>query len=1086
MIIRLWLLVSLLISAGVCPITATSSDHPIRVLILSGKNNHDWRQTTPMIVRVLEGSGRFTVRVLDDPSLCTSGVLKDVDVILSNWTNFPSKERVWGDEAERAILGFVRTGKGFVIVHAASACFPSCPEFQQLCGATWGEGTGHGAYGSFNVSIADTAHPITLVLSAFTAEDELWHRMSRRPDAHVLCMGFSDTARGGTGAAEPVAYSMAFGQGRSFNLVLGHDAGAMRDPYWKLLMLRGTEWAATGDASIEIPYDVRKAVRDAVRDASPRWEQLRECDRLVQCSSRNPALRRELASTFATMLAPAASLAWKKHFCAWLSLVGGDAEVPALARLLDDPKLGFAARGALERIKSGAASDALRGAAHVVSSPSVPRPDSLLRRADVFVATGNTSAARSLYETLNTPTQPSHIRATALIGLIRCRDDRARSSLLGSLTNGDDAVAAALVQVLRDPDGRTLAPLVSGHISKLSERRRAQVLYAIADLGERGAINDMYAALGSRQPLLRRAGLYGIARLGDASSVVRLCDAMKGADPAQRAEIRDCLSRLQDTAVDERLCSAIGSRYPAAVNEQIIAALAARDARSAVPTLVKTATAASGTTRDAAFDALGSLADGTISADLIRLLKSERNAASRSALVRCLAALALRDRTPDRVCDAVLTALPGSSSIARASMFQVLGRCGGAGALQALRLGLTDADPAVQRSAIRALSAWADSAPLDDLFAFAHSQVESALRALAMQGAVGLLEKCRDLQEDGKVTLIERELGRATSREDETMLISTVGKLSNPKALRLAASRLGRTDLAGEVALAVAGIAGRMSEKNVGEAQGILTNSLQSVQPAPVEARLRTALDDLQLQTGQRKIRVAIVTGGHPFDEEAFPGLFSPDTGITCTYVPQKDDSELFEETANWPYDVIVLYNLTRKISDKRQQNLLRLLDAGVGLLSLHHVSAAFSDWCEFPKIIGCRYLLAPTEYDGARLEPSTYRHDVDIPVHIADSGHAVTAGVHDLVVRDETYHGCQFEPDNHLLLTTTEPTSDVPLAWTRQYRQARVFHCQLGHGPGIFQNGQFRRLIAQAIRWCAEGRREQVIREAQLRRDQQ
>ena len=39
---------------------------PVRVLVLSGQNNHDWRTTTPQIVAILRGSGRFDVRVTEE------------------------------------------------------------------------------------------------------------------------------------------------------------------------------------------------------------------------------------------------------------------------------------------------------------------------------------------------------------------------------------------------------------------------------------------------------------------------------------------------------------------------------------------------------------------------------------------------------------------------------------------------------------------------------------------------------------------------------------------------------------------------------------------------------------------------------------------------------------------------------------------------------------------------------------------------------------------------------------------------------------------------------------------------------------
>ena len=45
----------------------------IRVLILSGRNNHDWRTTTPFLRKILVDSGRFDVRVEEEPAGITGG-----------------------------------------------------------------------------------------------------------------------------------------------------------------------------------------------------------------------------------------------------------------------------------------------------------------------------------------------------------------------------------------------------------------------------------------------------------------------------------------------------------------------------------------------------------------------------------------------------------------------------------------------------------------------------------------------------------------------------------------------------------------------------------------------------------------------------------------------------------------------------------------------------------------------------------------------------------------------------------------------------------------------------------------------------
>lgn len=41
----------------------TEKSEPLRVLILDGRNNHDWRGTTEALQASLEGTGRFIVEV---------------------------------------------------------------------------------------------------------------------------------------------------------------------------------------------------------------------------------------------------------------------------------------------------------------------------------------------------------------------------------------------------------------------------------------------------------------------------------------------------------------------------------------------------------------------------------------------------------------------------------------------------------------------------------------------------------------------------------------------------------------------------------------------------------------------------------------------------------------------------------------------------------------------------------------------------------------------------------------------------------------------------------------------------------------
>lgn len=238
----------------------------LRALILSGANNHDWRTTTPFLQKILEATGRFEVSVELEPSRLTAADLKAVDVLVLDY-NGPR----WGAAAEAAVAGFVRRGKGLVVVHGASYAFgemeiltdnhqrtgkfePPWPEYAQMTGVRWTNGpprSGHGKRHRFRVEIVDRNHPVTRGLEpAFEIDDELYHRLVFEPNVHVLARAFDAPEIGGTGQFEPILWTVRFGKGRVFHTTLGHDLKAMQAPGFRITLARGAEWAATGKVTL--------------------------------------------------------------------------------------------------------------------------------------------------------------------------------------------------------------------------------------------------------------------------------------------------------------------------------------------------------------------------------------------------------------------------------------------------------------------------------------------------------------------------------------------------------------------------------------------------------------------------------------------------------------------------------------------------------------------------------------------------------------------------------------------------------------------------------------------------------------------
>jgi uncharacterized protein len=1130
-------LLSLLAIVLLHAVPASGTEHRLNVLLLTGKNNHDWQQTTPALQWILEESGRFTVTVLDDPSRCDAELLAPYDAIVSNWTNFPDRDRVWGERSESAIVNFVRSGKGFVLFHAASATFPFWQDYRDMIGAGWGERSGHAPSRAFAVTVVDQDHPITRIVGDFIINDELWHGMDTRPGVHVLCTAYSDTAGGGSGRKEPVAFSLGFGQGRCFNLALGHDVAAMMDPNWRLLVLRGTEWAATGEATIDVPVDLAKVLANASGyDRKDSRERLGGVEHLVQMASRNPVLRRDLARAIAAELTAVRSIEWKRFLCDQLSVIGTSDDVPMLAGLLHDSHLGSHALSALERIPGETSGGAIRHAtadAHgsllvglfnaigerrdhaaipilkehcrtgsdsaviaaalqalakigghesadalmsLGSSLPVPlsllRTDGLLRCAGQFESAGILADALILYDTLDTSDQPPQVKEAAFAGTVRCSGDRGKSSFLNALDGTDEVLQSAAIRFLTTPAGKPFTADAAIRTATLNPRLCSQLMYVLADAGEPAILPALYRGLSSTNAMVRMAAIYGVGRIGDASGLDRLCALVPRAKGAELAEIRKSLVRLRGSDVDERL---IVGHSNATVRKEMIRALAARDCRRAVPSLLKFAGRGPDDIRMESLKALGSLADGAIAPDLLLLLRRDPPNGVREAIERTLVSVGGRDRTPDRVRDILLAGLTGCGSREKVSILRVLGEFRGETVLHEIRSSLTDPDPDVRLTAIRVLSHWPESAPLKDLLAIAHGSGPSIPRTLAQRGSIALIENSIDLKNEERVDYIKQELDRAGSDDVRRLLISVLGKQTGEAALHVALSCLEKREVVDEAGAAVADIAGGLSEKYPRASRDALQRALMSVRSPAVVERIRSLLVPLDLRTDAGRITIAVVTGGHPFDSLSFLSLFAHDRELQFTHVPLTDDSEVFEDISAWSYDVIVLYNLTQNIPENRQRNFLQLLDNGVGVLSLHHASGSYQKWDEFRKIIGCRYVLSAHEENGQLHEASTYRHDMVIPIHIVDSTHPITRGLTDLVVQDETYKNCEFESDNRILLSTTEPSSDQPLGWVRTYRQSNVCYLQPGHGPGIFSNEQYRRLVAQAIRWCAEPRRKRT-----------
>lgn len=270
---------------------------PHTALIVDGRNNHDWRSTSPVLKRLLEQTGLFRVEYATAPA--DEGRMASfipsfgsADVIVLNYSDL-GNGGVWSEPTKRAFVKAVESGAGVVVYHAASSAFPGWKEYNRIIGlGGWGgrdelsgprlywkdgaivrDGSAgkaghHGPRHPYQVVARQPDHPILAGLPRvwMHASDELYDTL-RGPaeDVEVLATAWSDPAFAGTGRHEPALFTVRFGRGRVFHTILGHDPAAMQCVGFIATFERGAEWAATGRVTQSAPGDFPTETEERLR-----------------------------------------------------------------------------------------------------------------------------------------------------------------------------------------------------------------------------------------------------------------------------------------------------------------------------------------------------------------------------------------------------------------------------------------------------------------------------------------------------------------------------------------------------------------------------------------------------------------------------------------------------------------------------------------------------------------------------------------------------------------------------------------------------------------------------------------------------
>jgi len=259
----------------------------IPVMLLTGESNpyHPWEPTTSALEKILNETGLFTVDVVIVPQV--EGELTDFMPNFADYSvivfNYDAPSERWPEALKKSFEQYMNNGGGLVSIHAADNAFTEWSEYNKMIGIggwrdrteeagpywyykdgklvsdkTPGRAGNHGRRIPFKMEVVNRDHPITIGLpsSWMHQGDELYSRLRGPGDnMNVLVTAYSDPNNNGTGFDEPQLIALPYGKGRVFHYTPGHDVLAMSSVDYIVLLQRGTEWAATGKVTQQLPDD---------------------------------------------------------------------------------------------------------------------------------------------------------------------------------------------------------------------------------------------------------------------------------------------------------------------------------------------------------------------------------------------------------------------------------------------------------------------------------------------------------------------------------------------------------------------------------------------------------------------------------------------------------------------------------------------------------------------------------------------------------------------------------------------------------------------------------------------------------------
>jgi len=592
---------------------------------------------------------------------------------------------------------------------------------------------------------------------------------------------------------------------------------------------------------------------------------------------------------------PSATFAGKQEACRMLWIIGTGRSVPALSKLLIDPKQSDIARYALERNPDPSAAKALRAAlgttqgkvligiinsegdradaeavgalkafttnadpliseAAITALGKMGTPSALaalrtlpasnilatratLRIAEHFAATGKTADAAKIYDGLTGEGKPAVIRGEALHGLAGLQSGHTAPVAFTFLKSSDpylQEVGARTIGSMSDPKTTSTA---LGLFPGLPPAPQAVLLTAWGERKETAAASVVEASLKSADAQVRGAAILAYSRIGGGKAVPALVNIARHGEGDDRRIARESLQSMQGAEAEQAILQTAIKGDPGD-RSLMMGILSERPSPAVTAALLDAVRGSDSGVAVEAARALGRIG-GTKEQDaLLKVLIATQDVDIRDATRDAIVNIGTRRGEGDIATSAVLAALPGTTGATRGALLGILAGTGSDRALEELTKAANSQDAEVKQAAVTLLAeTWSDTRPLPTLQYVAKTSADKSMRIESVRGYLRLVGQDDRMPADQKVAKIALILPLAERPEEKRQVLSVLRDCRLPASVELAATLLNDPTVASDAADAILYLAARQRKNN---------RPLPAVQGAATTAALNKII-----QTGQ-------------------------------------------------------------------------------------------------------------------------------------------------------------------------------------------------------------------------------------------